>query len=127
MDERRQLDNPIAVRCKPKLNRCGTKQRRGRFSAEAVKLGEVMGELLEGQISPRQARFEAIAEAWCELLPAELQRHCKIADISGGQLKVVVDSPSYANKLRWCSSELLEELQQRCRRGRIEKIKIAVG
>jgi hypothetical protein len=86
-----------------------------------------MGELLEGQISPRQARFGAIAEAWCELLPVELQRHCKISDISGGQLKVVVDSPSYANKLRWCSSELLEELQQRCRRGKIEKIKITVG
>jgi predicted nucleic acid-binding Zn ribbon protein len=127
MDGSRQLDNPAVVRAGAKLDGRGVRQRRRTTSGEAARLGDVLSELVEGQILPRHIKFESIAELWCQLLPMELRRHCKIADISGGQLKVVADSPSYANKLRWCSSQLLEELRQRCRRGRIKRIKITVG
>ena len=91
------------------------------------RLGDLLSGLMEERISPRQARFELVSGLWSELLPAELGRHCRLADISGGQLKVLVDSPSYAHELRLCSSELLSELQRRCPRGRIKKIKIAIG
>jgi len=127
MDESRQLDNSAVVRSEPKLDRCGVKRRRRTMSSEAAKLGDVLGELMEVEILPRHARFESIAELWCQLLPVELRRHCKIADISGSQLKVLVDSPSYANRLRWCSSQLLEELEQQCPQARIKGIKVAVG
>ena len=82
---------------------------------------------MENQILPRQARFEAVVELWSQLLPAELRRHCKLADISGGQLKELVDSPTHLCELQWCSSQLLEELQQQCPRARIREIKFTVG
>lgn len=107
------------------LSRAG----RGRVSAKpevTVRLGDLLAKFVDEQISPQQARFEALTELWRELLPPNLYRRCQIADMSGGELKVSVDSPSYANELRWCSSELLEELQQRCPQARIKRIKIIV-
>jgi hypothetical protein len=79
------------------------------------------------QISPRQARFDAVAEVWKQVLPAELCRHCEITDVSGGQLKVQVDSPSYKYELQLCGSELLEELQRQCPKVRLTKIKFVVA
>jgi len=114
MDEGEQLRNIIKWRTKQKLNK-------------TTRLGDVVKQLMENRVSPRQARFEAIAEVWSRLLPAEVHSHCEIADISGGQLRVLVDSPSYVYDLRLCSPELLEELQQQCPRARIKKIKFTIG
>ena len=90
-------------------------------------LGQVAQQLLDRQISPRQAVFSEVAEAWSRMLPDELARHCEIIDISGGLLKVRVDSPSYMYELQLCSSELLDELQQECRRARLTKVKFVVA
>ncbi len=114
MDEDQQLRNIIRWRTKSNLNR-------------TAKLGDAVKQLMENQISPQQARFGLIAELWSQLLPAELCRHCKLAGLSGGQLKVLVDSPTHLYELQLCSPQLLEELQQQCPRARIKKIKFAVG
>ena len=98
-----------------------------RYSDNAVRLGETVKELVEGRISRQQARLGPVVEQWDRLLPDELREHCRIADISGGQLKVQVDSPSYEYELRLCSSEILAELQARCPGARIEKIKFMPG
>jgi len=82
---------------------------------------------MDKRISPQQARFSEIAEVWSRLLPAELCGHCEIIDISGGQLTVQADSPSYKYELQLCSSELLEELQRQCPRTRLTKIKLVVA
>ncbi len=94
---------------------------------EAVRLGDVTRELMENRISPQQAKFGPIAEIWNQLLPEELRRHCKIAGISGGQLKVLVDLPTYMYEMQLCSSELLSELKRQCPRAHIKKIKFVVG
>jgi predicted nucleic acid-binding Zn ribbon protein len=82
---------------------------------------------MEALVSPRRARFAPVAELWSRLLPEELSRHCQLADMSGGQLKVLVDSPSYMHELRLCSSELLGELQRRCPQARLKTIRFAIG
>lgn len=92
-----------------------------------VRLGDTVNQLMERRISPRQAKFSSVAELWGRLLPAGLQRHCKIADVSAGQLKVLVDLPPYMHELRLCSSELLKELQQQCPQAQIKKIKLVLG
>ncbi|UCF44126.1 MAG: DUF721 domain-containing protein [Planctomycetota bacterium] len=99
-------------------------QRKG---AETERLGEVVEQVIEREVLPRRVRFGQLAEAWSGLLPAELRRHCRIADVSGGQIKVLADSPSYVYELRLCGSELIERLQQQCPRFRIKRIKFAVG
>jgi hypothetical protein len=93
----------------------------------AASLGQVAQQLMEERILPLQARFSEVAEAWSGLLPAELDGHCEIMDISGGQLTVQADSPSYVYELQLCSSELLKELQRQCPKVRLSKIKFVVG
>jgi len=118
MDDTGQLRNPGRVGVegptKPKSN-------------GITMLGDVAKRLMEGRVSPRQASFVSIARLWSQLLPAELYRHCRLVDISGGQLKVLADSPSYMHELRLCSSQLLKELQRQCPQARIKKIKFAIG
>ena len=101
--------------------------RRTRKPCSATCLGQVAQQLLDRQILPRQAVFSEVAEAWSRMLPAELARHCEIADISAGLLKVQVDSPSYVYELQLCSSELLDELRQECPRARLTKVKFVVA
>lgn len=103
------------------------KRRTGQKSDSTVRLGEVVQQLMAEQISPRHEKFDAVAEVWRQMLPAELCRHCEITGISGGRLKVQVDSPSYMYELQLCSSELLEELQRQCPKVRLTKIKFVVA
>ena len=104
-----------------------TRWRRSWKSYRAASLGQVAQQLLDKRISPQQARFSQIAEAWSRLVPAELCGHCEIVDISGGKLTVQADSPSYKYELQLCSSELLDELQRLCPRVRLTKIKLVVA
>jgi hypothetical protein len=92
-----------------------------------AKVGDVAQTFVTKWVSPRQARFGAVVEVWSRLLPAELRRHCEIVDVSGGQLKVRADSPSYKYELQLCSSELLKELQRQCPRIRLTEIKFVVA
>ncbi len=101
--------------------------RRVRKPDRTVRLGDTVQQFMAEQVSPRQARFGAVAELWSQLLPAEFYRHCEIVDISGGQLKVRVDSPAYKYELQLCSSELLEELQHQCPKARLTEIKFVVS
>ncbi|MHC4060830.1 MAG: DciA family protein [Planctomycetota bacterium] len=102
-------------------------ERRTRSDANRVAmLGDAVKQLMEDRVSPQQTRFESICDLWSELLPAELSRHCRLGDISGGRLNVFVDSPPYMHELRLCSPELLEEIQRRCPQARIRRIQFAI-
>ncbi len=101
--------------------------RRRRQTHDATHLGRVAQQLLAEQISPQQVKFSQIDGVWRDLLPAELLRHCEIVGISGGQLEIQVDSPSYVYELQLCSSELLSELQRQCPRVRLTRIKFTVA
>ena len=104
-----------------------TRWRKSWKSYRAASLGQVAQQLMDNRISPQQARFSEVFEVWSRLLPEELCGHCEIIDISGGQLTVQADSPSYVYELQLCSSELLEELQWQCPKARLTKIKFVVG
>ncbi len=105
----------------------GREKMRHAKGATAVVLGEVLSELMEKRVSPQQSRFGVIAEAWSQLLPVGLCRHCRIDGVSGGRLKVLADSPSYMYELQLLSSELIEELGRQYPQARIREIKFAVG
>jgi hypothetical protein len=89
-----------------------------------------LSDVLQGymaSVSSRYERFAPVAKLWNQLLPAELSKHCRVADISAGQLMVYVDSSAYVYELRLCKPELLKQLQEQCPRARIKEIKFAVG
>ena len=90
-------------------------------------LGDLVKDLMERRICPRQGAFTAVADVMSDLLPTELQQHCRVDEICGGPVKMVADSACYLHELRLCSSELLKELQQRCPRTRIRSIRCTIG
>jgi len=102
-------------------------RRRAKRPNRTFRLGQVAEQIMAERISPRRERFSRAAEVWEQVLPAGLCRHCEIADISGGNLVVQVDSPVYMYELQLCSSELLNELQRQCPRLRVTKIKFVVA
>lgn len=113
-----------------KMDRGGQSGRfsgRSRREDRSVRLGDVLQKVMAERISPLQARFGELADAWSDVVPQELYEHCEIVDVIGGELKVCVDSSPYVYELRLCSSELLEELQRRCPRARLKRIKFVVG
>jgi predicted nucleic acid-binding Zn ribbon protein len=107
------------------MNRSEPSSRAARRTA--TPLGELVKDLMERRICPQQNKYESVARVLDGLLPTELRQHCRLEGISGGQVKVTADSPSYMQELRLCSSELLKELQQRCPKARIKNIRYVVG
>lgn len=93
----------------------------------AIKLGDVVGKMVTNRILPQQARIGQIVEALHQLLGPDLSSHCRVDSVSAGQLKILVDSPSYRNELRLCSGELVDQLRQQCPQAGIKKIKIGLG
>lgn len=100
-----------------------------RFSTaqKSAKLGDIAALVLQERISPQQEKFSRISAALDNLLPAELKEHYRLADFTGGQLKIAADSPAYVYELQLCSSELVKQLQQQCPASRISKIKVMLG
>ena len=90
-------------------------------------LGEMLGEIMEKQISPKQGVYDIISQAWEQLLPEQLRQYCRIVDINAGRVKVLVDSPSYLHEFRLCSYQLLEEMQKLCPKAIVKKIEFSLG
>ena len=94
---------------------------------EAVSVGEIVKRFMCDRVSPQYERSGSVFDIWTRLLPQALAGHCRIDGVCKGELKVLVDSPSYMHELRFVSAELLKELQHHCPNAGIRKIKIAIG
>jgi hypothetical protein len=92
-----------------------------------ARLGDVLTELLDSKIEPQMERFVCLSEALRLLMPPELSEHCRIGDVSGGQLRLIVDSASYMYQLQLCSADLLAGLKIQCPQLRITRLRIAVS
>jgi len=91
-----------------------------------VNIGNAAKQFMDNHVSSQHIAFDSIIALWRQLLPVELVQHSRIAEISGGQLKVQVDSASYMYELQLCSSMLLSELQRRCSQVRVKEIKFVL-
>ncbi len=101
--------------------------RRKERQERTSRLGDVLQSFVEKRLAPQQRKFGDVGEVWGRLLPAGLAKHCQIAGVGGGQLKVRVDSPAYMYELRLCSSELVNQLREECPRAGITRIKFVMG
>jgi hypothetical protein len=101
------------------------KTRRG--ADAAVRLGDVIEEILRRRIEPRHLKLQAVRQAWDSLLPDELSRHCRPVELAGGSLKVAVDSPSHLYELRLVSGAVLEQLRRSCSSANVRQIRPVLG
>lgn len=88
---------------------------------------DLVKNILDNDISPKQSRFGSLPEIWYQLLPQELAEQTRPDKISAGQLTVICNSPAYANEIRWCQDVLVEQLKKKCPKAHIKKIKIVFG
>ncbi len=100
------------------------------YSPEGVektsKIGDLLSTIMDSRIEPQHDRYCLLYEIWKQLLPEALSEHCQIESISNGQLKVLVDSPSYMYHMQLCCSNILAELERQCPQLRIKKLKFAL-
>ena len=90
-------------------------------------LADVLSRYIRHQISPRRGQFASALEVWNDMVPERLRQHCKLAGISGDELKVIVDSPPYMYELRLLRGELKRQLAYRCRNRPVKKISFTIG
>jgi len=94
---------------------------------ETVRLADSVQQLVQKQIQPARRVFVDVTECWDNLLPEELRRHCRIVQISNGNVKVQAESPSYLYELKLTGPEILEHMQSCCPSARIKKIDFVLG
>jgi predicted nucleic acid-binding Zn ribbon protein len=92
-----------------------------------ARLGPLLEEYITEQVSPKYRQFSTVEQTWRQVVPDEMASHCWCEGISGGQLKIIVDSPAYMYRLQVMSAELIERLGELCRRPAVKKIKLVPG
>lgn len=75
-----------------------------------------VGKLFTGGILPRllgrQRQLADLQGQLASLLPPPLEAHCKLLNLRGTSLILAVDSPLWANRLRFQTRTLLQQLSQ---------------
>ncbi|MDI9432814.1 MAG: DciA family protein [Sedimentisphaerales bacterium] len=89
-------------------------------------MGEAVGDVVE-RLAPLHAQCDSVVQAWQELLPEALRRHCRIDSVTGGCVRVVVDAASYMYELQLCKAQLLPELQRLCPRAGLRRMNVAMS
>jgi len=94
-------------------------------TADPCRMADLVGGFVE-RLGPVQAHCDSIEGALAGLLPPALRAHCRLGGVTGGSVKLVVDSASYMYELQLCKSELLMELQQLCPSARLRRIQVTM-
>jgi hypothetical protein len=95
-------------------------------SKDACRLGELLPGFLQA-LGPTRDRFDSVADAWQDLLPANLHSHCRLGGLTDGCLRILADGSSYIYELQLCKAVLLREVQQRCPGARLRRIEVALA
>ena len=86
-----------------------------------------LGKCLDRYMHSKQhvlGKNSAVVDLWHELLPDEIERHCRLTGISKGIVSVEVDPGPYMHEMKLLSGELLEVLKSNCPRAGIKQIKL---
>ena len=94
-------------------------------NADPSRMADMLGGFVE-QLAPVQERCDSVQGILESLLPPTIRGHCRLAGVSGGNVRLVVDSASYMYELQLCKSELLMELQRLCPGAGLRRIQVAM-
>jgi len=67
-------------------------------------------------------RYAPLVDAWNQALPPELARHCRLCEVTAGNLIVEAEPGPYMHELRTISAELIEHLRSACPRVHVKSI-----
>jgi hypothetical protein len=86
-----------------------------------------LGSSAQAYLDKRDARLKkncSVVDVWHQVLPQELYGHCRLIGILGGTLRVEAEPGPYMHEMRMLSGELVEHLQNRCRRAGVKRMVI---
>jgi len=86
-----------------------------------------LGASVQGYLAQRGGELiknASIVDDWHRILPIHLHEACSLESISGGVIRVAVDSGPYMHELGMLSEELVQCLGQMHPRARVRKIKL---
>jgi len=91
----------------------------------AVKLGDLVQDYLKKDLGSISSNA-LLADVWEELLPDQLQSHCSFVGLKNGTLRIAVEPGPYMHRLGQYKEILLQQIHQRCRGLRVNKIVLTV-
>ena len=94
-------------------------------NADPSAMADLVGSFVE-RLAPVHARCDSVESVLEGLLPPAMRTHCRLAGVSGGNVKLVVDSASYMYELQLCKAELLTELQRLCPTSGLRRIQVGM-
>jgi len=83
----------------------------GHGGSTPVRLPKLLDQVLAGLGAPTAATIVVVHERWAEVIGAEVVDRASPVSIEGGQLRIAVDSPAWANHIRWSEPEILARLE----------------
>ncbi len=108
------------------LQRPASLRRRREPALLADALVSLMGAGQAG-VAKRYEMVGTLSEVWAQLLPTELEQHCRVIDLSAGRLTVEADSPSYLYELRLSNRQLVEHLRQNCPAAKVRTLRVVLA
>ncbi len=66
--------------------------------------------VLAGLGGPTVEAIVVVHERWDEVVGGEVSPHAKPLRITGGRLQIAVDSPGWANHLKWSEADIVTRL-----------------
>ena len=90
------------------------------------RLAESVRHIMEEHFEPMMRKNDSVMENLQRILPEELKEHCRLEQITNGQLKIKVDSSACLFSAQLASNKLLEQLQQDCPRAGIRKVRFVL-
>ncbi len=102
-------------------------KRRPRPEESTRKLGQLVDQFLAPALERRQQQTDPVIETWEAIVPPGLKQQCRLKTFDRGQLTVAVRSPAFMYEFQLCSQALLKEMQDRCPRAGIKRIRTVLG
>jgi predicted nucleic acid-binding Zn ribbon protein len=90
-------------------------------------LAKAINEYIAEHVEQKHEENQDIAKAWRETVPSQLASFCRLAEITRGRVRIVVQSPSHLYQLRLSERELLLAMQKRCGRKAVKELKFEIG
>ena len=95
------------------------------FKQRDYAFSKTVDTFMRRKVFPRQKKLGQLANAWQELLPAELTEHSCLENFTRGTLKVLVDSPAHLAELNLLVREgLIDHLREMCPSLPLSKIRL---
>jgi predicted nucleic acid-binding Zn ribbon protein len=79
----------------------------GAGGSDPVPVARSLDAVMAGLGGPNVETIVTVHQRWADVVGSEVVAHARPVSVEGGCLRVAVDSPGWANHLRWAEADIL--------------------